>query len=142
MRSTNFFDMKRLLHFVCFATFLLVSCSHASDDAGKTTAAADTTNVARDPLPSWNDPLKGDIMAYVTKVSKEKSPDFIPVKDRIATIDNDGTLWAEKPFVQELFAYYRVKKLVTANPALAKNSHFSPSLQKTKPILKRAVTRP
>ncbi len=124
--------MKRLLHFVCVATFLLVSCSHASDDAGKVTAAADTTNVTRDPLPSWNDPLKGDIMAYVTKVSKEGSPDFIPVKDRIATIDNDGTLWAEMPLVQELFAYYRVKKIVTAKPALAKKQPFLAVVTKDK----------
>ena len=92
--------MKRLLTIICVATFLLAACSHASDDAGKTTAASDTTNVIRDPLPCWNDPLKRDIMACVSKVSKEGSPDFIPVKDRIATIDNDGTLWAEIPLRQ------------------------------------------
>jgi len=134
--------MKKF-HFILYGViFSMIACSHNSGESGKATAAADSANVVKDPLPSWNDPLKGDIMAYVTKVSKEGGPDFIPVKDRIATIDNDGTLWAEMPLVQELFAYYRVKKLVDAKPALAKNNHFWQSLQKTKHILKKAATKP
>ena len=124
--------MKRLLYFICTTTIFLVSCSHAADDAGKTSAISDSTNVSKDPLPSWNDPLKGDIIAYVTKVSKEGSPDFVPLKDRIATFDNDGTLWAEMPLVQELFAYYRVKQIVTANPALAKKQPFLAVVTKDK----------
>lgn len=124
--------MKGLRYILCAFTFYLISCSHVSDQTGNTTAASDSTHVTRDPLPSWNDPLKGEIIAYVTKVSKEGSPDFIPLKDRIATIDNDGTLWAEIPLVQELFAYYRVKKLVTANPALANKQPFHAVVTKDK----------
>jgi hypothetical protein len=124
--------MKKILYTFCTAVFFLTACSHASDDTNKTASASDSTNVTKDPLPSWNDPLKGDIMAYVTKVSKEGSPDFIPVKDRIATFDNDGTLWAEMPLVQELFAYYRVKQLVTAKPALAKKQPFLAVVTKDK----------
>jgi hypothetical protein len=124
--------MKNMLYVIGATVCFLTACSHASDDQSKTTTASDTTSVAKDPLPSWNDPLKGDIIAYVTKVSKEGSADFIPVKDRIATFDNDGTLWAEIPLVQELFAYYRVKQIVTANPALAKKQPFLAVVTKDK----------
>jgi hypothetical protein len=124
--------MKRCMYIMFIVAFFLASCSHDADKPDKTTAAPDSTNVAKDPLPSWNDPLKGDIIAYVTKVSKDGSPDFIPLKDRIATIDNDGTLWAEMPLVQELFAWYRVKKLVAANPSLAKKQPFLAVVTKDK----------
>lgn len=53
---------------------------------------------ADDPLPSWHDtPTKKAITAFVERVTKEGYPDFIPVADRIATFDNDGTLWSEQP---------------------------------------------
>src|SRR5690348_2951806 len=57
-----------------------------------------TTGVraAGDPLPSWNDgPSKKAILEFVTKVTASRSPDFLPVEERIATFDNDGTLWVE-----------------------------------------------
>jgi hypothetical protein len=49
---------------------------------------------------------------------------FIPVAYRIATFDNDGTLWAERPYVQELFAFYQVKEMVEKNPSLARKQPF------------------
>jgi haloacid dehalogenase-like hydrolase len=119
--------MKRLIKFVCvgfLSVFFMVSCKQTGSDAGKSAVAGDSASVKKDPLPSWNDPLKQEIMDYVKKVTTEGSPEFVPVKDRVATIDNDGTLWAEKPYVQELFAFYRVRKMVEANPALAKKQPF------------------
>src|SRR5262245_40604145 len=68
---------------------------------------------AADPLPSWNDtgPRKA-VIAFVEKVTREGSPDFVPVPERIATFDNDGTLWSEQPmYFQLLFALDRVKAL-------------------------------
>src|SRR5262245_29121288 len=51
-----------------------------------------------DPLPSWNDgAAKRGIIDFVTRVTREGGPDFVPVADRIATFDNDGTLWVERP---------------------------------------------
>src|SRR5450432_1878123 len=126
--------MKNFLrNFILFCTlaFFISSCQHDSPETS-TKTAGDSTAKVKDPLPSWNDPLKKDIMDYVEKVSKEGSPDFVPVKDRIATFDNDGTLWAEMPLVQELFAYYRVRKMVTANPALAKKQPFLAVVTKDK----------
>ncbi len=51
---------------------------------------------AADPLPSWNEgPAKTAIVQFVERVTREGSPDFVPPELRIATFDNDGTLWCE-----------------------------------------------
>ena len=73
---------------------------------------------AADPLPSWNDTApKKAIVAFVQKVTREGSPDFVPVPERIATFDNDGTLWCEKPLpVQLFFVLDRVKMLAPQHP--------------------------
>jgi phosphoglycolate phosphatase-like HAD superfamily hydrolase len=73
---------------------------------------------AQDPLPSWSDTApKKAIVAFVEKVTKEGSPDFVPVAQRIATFDNDGTLWAEQPmYFQFLFALDRIKALAPQHP--------------------------
>ena len=83
-------------------------------------AVAFTTALARaaDPLPSWNDgKAKQSIIAFVEKATKPGSPDFVPVSERIATFDNDGTLWCEKPLpVQLYFVIDRVKALAPQHP--------------------------
>ena len=73
---------------------------------------------AADPLPSWNDgPAKQSIIAFVEKIINPSSPDFVPVPERIATFDNDGTLWCEQPLpVQLYFALDRVKALAPQHP--------------------------
>jgi phosphoglycolate phosphatase-like HAD superfamily hydrolase len=71
-----------------------------------------------DPLPSWNEgPAKQAIIAFVTDVTQEGSPDFVPGPERVATFDNDGTLWAEQPaYFQLAFALDRVKALAPQHP--------------------------
>ena len=71
-----------------------------------------------DPLPSWSDgPAKKAITEFVEAVTREGSPDFVPVPQRIATFDNDGTLWAEQPmYVQLAFTMDRVKALSNQHP--------------------------
>ena len=73
---------------------------------------------AEDALSSWNDgPTKQAIMDFVEKTTDPKSDDFVPVEDRIATFDNDGTLWVEHPMYTQLaFALDRVKKLAPQHP--------------------------
>ena len=121
---------------IVFALMLtiLISCGDSANKTDATTAAGDSaSNVATDPLPNWNEgPLKKAIIEYVGKVTKEGSNDFIPVENRIATFDNDGTLWAERPYVQELFAFYMVKKMVQAKPDLAKKQPFKAVVEKDK----------
>ena len=71
-----------------------------------------------DPLPSWNDgPTKTAILDFVEAVTEEGGRDFVPADERIATFDNDGTLWSEKPlYFQALFAFDRVKALAPQHP--------------------------
>jgi phosphoglycolate phosphatase-like HAD superfamily hydrolase len=71
-----------------------------------------------DPLPSWNDgAAKQAIVEFVERVTQEGGPDFVPVAERIATFDNDGTLWAEQPiYFQIAFAIDRVKALAAQHP--------------------------
>jgi phosphoglycolate phosphatase-like HAD superfamily hydrolase len=73
---------------------------------------------AKDPLPSWNEGTsKKLIIDFVTKTTKQGGPDFIPVNDRIACFDNDGTLWSEQPmYFQLAFAVDRVKVMAPQHP--------------------------
>ena len=94
-------------------------------------ALAATVVRAADPLPSWNDgPAKRSVIAFVEKVSKEGSPDFVPVAQRIATFDNDGTLWCEKPMpVQLFFLMDRVKSLAREHPEWKDQEPFASILR-------------
>lgn len=71
-----------------------------------------------DPLPSWNEgKSKKAIMDFVAKVTKPGSSDFVPEPERIATFDNDGTLWAEQPlYFQLLFGIDQIKALAPQHP--------------------------
>jgi hypothetical protein len=71
-----------------------------------------------DPLPSWNDtPTKQAIIDFVDRVTKASGPDFVAPADRIATFDNDGTLWVEQPMdAQMAFSLDRVKALAPLHP--------------------------
>ena len=90
-----------------------------------------TTAYAQDPLSSWNDgPTKQAIVAFVAKVSKEGSPDFVPPAERIATFDNDGTLWCEQPmYFQLFFALDRVKTLAPQHPEWKTKEPFASLLK-------------
>jgi phosphoserine phosphatase len=71
-----------------------------------------------DLLPSWNDgAAKQSIITFITRVTTQGSPDFVPSAERIATFDNDGTLWIEQPmYIQLAFILDRVKALAPQNP--------------------------
>src|SRR5881397_3289238 len=90
-----------------------------------------TTAYAQDPLSSWNDgPTKQAIVAFVAKVTKEGSPDFVPPAERIAVFDNDGTLWCEQPMpVQFYFALDRVKALAPQHPEWKTKEPFASLLK-------------
>ena len=90
-----------------------------------------TTLRAQDPLPSWNDTApKKAIIAFVEKVTKEGSSDFVLPAERIATFDNDGTLWCEKPLpVQLFFTLDRVKALAPQHPEWKTKEPFASLLK-------------
>jgi hypothetical protein len=83
-----------------------------------TLAFVHVATAADDPLPSWNNGApKQAIIAFVERVTKEGGPDFVPVAERIATFDNDGTLWAEQPiYFQVAFVFDRIKALAPQHP--------------------------
>ncbi len=84
-----------------------------------------------DPLASWNETAtKKAIVAFVGKVTKEGGPDFVPPSERIATFDNDGTLWSEKPVpFQLMFALDRVKALAPQHPEWKSKPPFADVLK-------------
>lgn len=86
---------------------------------------------ADDPLPSWNDgTAKSSIVSFVEATTTEGSPDFVPAAERIATFDNDGTLWAEQPlYFQFLFALDRVKALAPEHPEWKDKEPFASLLK-------------
>lgn len=86
---------------------------------------------AADPLPSWNEGgSKRAIVAFVERVTREGSADFVAVAERIATFDNDGTLWCEQPmYVQLLFVVDRVKALAPQHPEWQTKEPFASLLQ-------------
>lgn len=100
--------MKRNFVFIQLISFgiasLLMSFAHAAD--------------SKDPLPSWNDTdIKRNIIKFVTDVTDKTGKHFVDPEDRIATIDNDGTLWIEKPiYTQGVFMLDRIKKLAPEHP--------------------------
>jgi phosphoglycolate phosphatase-like HAD superfamily hydrolase len=85
---------------------------------GSGTAAAKPGSVSADVLRSWNEgAAKRGIVDFVERVTREGGADFVPAAERIATFDNDGTLWAEKPVpFQLLFAFDRVRALAPQHP--------------------------
>jgi hypothetical protein len=88
--------------------------------------------VDRQPLPSWNDgPARSAILDLVARVTKEGSAEFVPPAARIATFDNDGTLWCEQPLqIQFFFAFDRVKQLASKDPALSERQPFKAVLER------------
>lgn len=73
-----------------------------------------------DPLPSWTETdTKAAIIEFVERVSDPESPDFVPEAARVATFDNDGTLWAEQPVYFQLFyALDRLSEKAAADPSI------------------------
>jgi phosphoglycolate phosphatase-like HAD superfamily hydrolase len=82
--------------------------------------------MANDPLPSWNDgAAKQAILDFVAAVTKEGGEHFVPEEDRIATFDNDGTLWCEQPlYNQAVFAIDRIRALAPDHPEWREQQPF------------------
>ena len=82
-------------------------------------------------LNSRNDTAnKKAVIDFVQHVSTEGSKDFVPVAERIAVFDNDGTLWAEQPtFIEGLFAFERIKEMIADNPSMKEQQPFKAFLE-------------
>jgi hypothetical protein len=100
---------------------LLVSC-----------AAPQYAIAQSDPLPSWNDgTVKKSITDFVARVVTQGDVDFVPAEQRIATFDNDGTLWCEQPaYFQVAFAFDRIKAMAPQHPEGKSTQPFKAILDK------------
>jgi len=94
-------------------------------------------NAADDPLPSWNEgATKASILDFVARVTMEGGPDYVPPELRIATFDNDGTLWSEQPmYTQIVFAMDRVEALAPQHPEWRDQQPFKAVLDKDRAAL-------
>lgn len=113
--------MKLKIHFWAVGILLLTLMAHSSPaiSAGQT-----------DPLAAWRPgPAKQAIVDFVAKVTQKGGPDYVPPAKRIAVFDNDGTLWAEKPFYfQMAFVLNQVKKLAAKHPQWKGQEPFASAL--------------
>lgn len=84
-----------------------------------------------DPLPSWNEGrTKTAIREFVGRVTREGGSDFVAPEDRVATFDNDGTLWVEKPLPNELyFCLSRIRSLAAQKPEMREQQPFKAALE-------------
>jgi hypothetical protein len=96
-------------------------------------AAAQTS----DPLPSWNEgELKMKIVRFITSVTTKGSPNFVPSEQRIATFDQDGTLWSEQPVVQGMFLMYKLELMAAEDPSIRTKQPFKAAFENDKEYLK------
>ena len=116
MRSPVDAARLRWMHFIALCMLLL---------------SAGCASVRPDPRPSWNEgSTKQTILSFVAKVTTPGSPDFVPPPERIATFDNDGTLWAEQPLYSQLFFVIdRVKTLAPQHPEWKTTEPFASLLK-------------
>jgi hypothetical protein len=134
--DNTFFDLNRRAMLSALAAVpalpILLSGSAQAQSGSSTLPVSPTGQTpVTDPLPSWNDtgPKKA-IFNFVERVTKHGSPDFVAEGDRIATFDNDGTLWAEQPmYFQVLFALDRVKTLAPKHPEWKTQEPFASLLK-------------
>ena len=99
--------------------------------------------MTREMLASWNDtPTRAQIVAFVEAVTTEGDPSFVPAEQRIATFDNDGTLWCEQPMPVELgFILERMAKLAEADPELREEQPWKAAYERDHAWLSGALVK-
>lgn len=94
------------------------------------------------PLPSWRDgPILRRLREFVADVTDETSSSFVPVDERVAVFDNDGTLWSERPLVQGAFVAQRLQQLVVDDPTLAGSQPWTAIAEGDTDWIDQAVAR-
>ncbi len=125
-----------LLALTVMANFVF-SCNEPQPE---TESGSGVSTVVADPLPSWNEGAsKKSIIDFVNDATKEGGSDFIPVEDRIAVFDNDGTLWPEQPVPNQLmFAIDNLRALALTHPEFQKDAVLKGVLDGDIGLLKKA----
>ena len=118
----------KILMILAIGVFLFVTTACEQDKKDKSRAKEVK---ATDPLPSWNEgSTKTAIMEFVAAVTDKNGKDYVAPEKRIATFDNDGTLWVEYPmYTQIIFAMDRVKELAPKHPEWKTTQPFKALLE-------------
>ena len=132
MKNNPFINLLISLAIIGFA----VSCNPSTE--GHTTESAQTSA----PLPSWNEGAnKTAIIDFVKKVTDQNSKSYVPVADRIAVFDNDGTLWIEKPlYIPIEFEIAWLQQKSKSNPELLDNKLYKGLAEGDMSVLKEYNT--
>ena len=105
-------------------------------------AAVATPSAQADPLPSWNEgPTKQSILDFVAKVTRQGSDTFVPVPERVAVFDHDGTLVCEKPLVYGMVLIDRIRALAELQPELGHEEPFATLLTGDIDFVRRLGTK-
>ena len=114
-----------------FATLMLLGCEQANQQPAPGDVEPSSEGQNAPGLPSWTDgAAKEAIVEFVARVTDRNSPGFVPEAERIATFDNDGTLWSENPvYFQLLFAIDRVRELAPNHPEWADTQPFKGAIE-------------
>ena len=129
------------MRIITLASLLLLSLSltHCRTTEKKETPAVAGTSAVANPLPSWNDATAQRITQWVSAATDTANPAFIPVADRIAVFDNDGTLWPEQPYPNQVqFAFNYLQALAPAHPEWKKDPVINGLLNNDYEPLKKA----
>src|SRR6478609_14167 len=113
--------LSKSFPYFLFVIIISACGNNASESNTATTdTAAQATAAVTDPLPSWNEgDAKKAILAFVKATTDSSDSSFVKPGERIATFDQDGTLWVEHPiYTQLVYCFDRVPALVKAKPAL------------------------
>jgi phosphoserine phosphatase len=123
MKKNNGFYVILLIVLISFGSCVRRKKEAPTEAGTKKDSVTTEVVLAADPLPSWNDTKsKQRIVGFINSVSTQGNADFIAPENRIATFDNDGTLWSEKPtYFQIEFILYRIKQMAPEHPEWKKD---------------------
>ena len=133
---------SRVLSLALSALFVL-SCASSQQPGADEPKASRQAEAAVDPLPSWNDTAtKAKLLDFVRSVTDPDEPGFVEPEARIATFDNDGTLWVEQPLYAEMaFALHRVQDLANVHPEWKTQQPFQAVIEGDRAALIEAGSR-
>lgn len=128
MKVTSSYTWQLVLVVLALLAF---GCTESNGGEGTERSSGDEAEARVDPLPSWNDTAaKARIIAFVNAVTNPDDPAFVEPRARIATFDNDGTLWVEQPMYAEMaFARDRVVELAKVHPEWKRQEPFRAVLE-------------
>jgi phosphoserine phosphatase len=125
--------ISKSIHYIFVLTFIIVftSCKEQTNTKEPVVPNTEQGTEITDPLSSWNEGnTKQAIVSFVNAVTDKNSADYVSPSNRIATFDNDGTLWSERPvYTQLLFAFDRIKTLAPEHPEWKNKQPFKAVLE-------------